>query len=398
MVSNNSSNNFGVSSYVVSSIPQQASFTTIQAAINAAAAAGIFPVYIQPGTYNENLLMPASTILVGSTGTSSANQVVIVGSHTTNANGVGSFSNITFQTTANVFNTPGIGGYDIHCEGCTFDITVGGVVCSMGTSNGNMEFFNCFDQSTGTSGICSGSGNISLFMESSSIGIGGTTNIAGSKNSFIRNSFTTANISLSGTMNLDTYYTKYGLGTFVSVTTGLLRISQCEIVGDVSITGAGCVAILTYNKITGTLTTGSTANVFLNYCDLEDQLIHNSSSQMRVNNCIVNTTNPAITGTGGVLLGAITFPLGVTIDNPIFPVGRTTTGNLLAYGNVSSAGDSGPPLVSEIAITNQVNTVQGAGSLTIRSTTANSGTNTGFIKYYVGGNAVFVPYFANVAP
>jgi hypothetical protein len=62
-----------------------------------------------------------------------------------------------------------------------------------------------------------------------------------------------------------------------------------------------------------------------------------------------------------------------------------------------ATGDSGGVL-STTSLTNVVNTTQGAGALTILSTNGNSGTNTGFIKMYVGTTAVFIPYYITIAP
>lgn len=397
MASNNSSNNFGVSSYVVSSIPNQASFTTIQAAVNAADAAGVYSVYIQPGTYNENLLIPSDMILVGTTGTSAADQVVIVGGHTTIQAGLCSITNITLQNAGNIFTIPGVGAFDIHLEGCTFDITGAGVIINAGTSNGNMTFFDCFDESSGTSGICSGSGDLGIYIDSSTVGIGGTGNIAGTKTATIRNSYTSASLTLSATASLDAYYTKFD-GAFTSISTGVLRLSQCEFFSTVSVAGAGALVIMNYTKVAGVLTTADTVGVFMTYCDIEAQTVHNSTSQLRINTSVINAANPVITGTGPVALSTVTFPLGITIDNPVISVGQEVAASLLSYGNFATAGDSGSGQAGQFAFTNQLNTVQAAGVLTVRSTTGNSGANTGFLKCYVGATVAYIPYFIDIAP
>lgn len=60
--------------------------------------------------------------------------------------------------------------------------------------------------------------------------------------------------------------------------------------------------------------------------------------------------------------------------------------------------DHGTGLSGKTMLTNVVNTTQGAGALTMLSTNANSGTNAGFIKMYVGTTVVYVPYFTSIAP
>jgi len=72
--------------------------------------------------------------------------------------------------------------------------------------------------------------------------------------------------------------------------------------------------------------------------------------------------------------------------------------NVIATQALFAQGDPGVGGLGETGITNVVNTTQGAGALTLLSTNGNSGTNTGFMKFYVNGVAVFVPYFANIAP
>jgi hypothetical protein len=61
-------------------------------------------------------------------------------------------------------------------------------------------------------------------------------------------------------------------------------------------------------------------------------------------------------------------------------------------------GDEGTGKASTNALTNVVNSTLSTGVMTINSTTANPGTNTGFIKMYVGTTAVWVPYFDDIAP
>lgn len=67
-------------------------------------------------------------------------------------------------------------------------------------------------------------------------------------------------------------------------------------------------------------------------------------------------------------------------------------------GQVIWGGDTGVVGAGKMALTNVTNTTQGAGALTMLSTNGNSGTNTGFIKMYMGGTTVYIPYFANIAP
>lgn len=72
--------------------------------------------------------------------------------------------------------------------------------------------------------------------------------------------------------------------------------------------------------------------------------------------------------------------------------------NVAAHGNLYTFGDDGTGTALSTSITNVVDNTQGAGALTLVSASANPGTNTGFLKFYVGTTPVFVPYFDIIAP
>lgn len=102
----------------------------------------------------------------------------------------------------------------------------------------------------------------------------------------------------------------------------------------------------------------------------------------------------AETGSIVSLLGNITATTGNII---------ATAGNVLAVGGAVSGGglfavdDIGGTALTT-SITNVTNTTQSTGALSIVSASANPGTNTGFIKVYIGTIPAFVPYFNTIAP
>lgn len=103
--------------------------------------------------------------------------------------------------------------------------------------------------------------------------------------------------------------------------------------------------------------------------------------------------------------GAGNFNTLTVVDDITSTLGsiRATTGvvqgnSILSDGNVYSAGDFGVGVAARTAFTNVVNTTQGAGALTLRSTNGNAGTNAGFMKFYVGTTIAYVPYYTNIAP
>lgn len=73
-----------------------------------------------------------------------------------------------------------------------------------------------------------------------------------------------------------------------------------------------------------------------------------------------------------------------------------SAGSVLAESLYATGDDGG--VAATNGLTNIVNTTQGAGTLSIVSTNANSGDNAGFIKGYVGTTTVYIPYFTSIAP
>lgn len=92
----------------------------------------------------------------------------------------------------------------------------------------------------------------------------------------------------------------------------------------------------------------------------------------------------------------------VLIDqNGAVTINAPSAGNIcfVATGNMASAGDNGAGTVGQTSITNAtVANAAGGGKLTIDSQSANPGTQTGFIKVYIGTTVAYIPYFTNIAP
>lgn len=108
-----------------------------------------------------------------------------------------------------------------------------------------------------------------------------------------------------------------------------------------------------------------------------------------VNATTVNATTVAATGS---VSGASVAATGATSGGTVAATTTVTAGTLL-----KSAGDAAGS-ASTTSISNVTNTTQGAGTLSILSTTANPGDNAGFLKVYVGTGVAWVPYFTNIAP
>lgn len=80
--------------------------------------------------------------------------------------------------------------------------------------------------------------------------------------------------------------------------------------------------------------------------------------------------------------------------------GTTTlqsAGGTFSVSTLYSGADTGG-VATYLGLTPVTDTTQGVGALTLVSTNGNSGTNTGFLKFYIGVQAVYVPYFVTIAP
>ncbi len=118
------------------------------------------------------------------------------------------------------------------------------------------------------------------------------------------------------------------------------------------------------------------------------------------NSLTVTTTITAggtITSTAGNIVATLG-NINATAGNITAGGVITGTGGVISGENVYSFGDDGTGTALSTSFTNVVNTTQGAGALTLVSASANPGTNAGFLKFYHGTVAVFVPYFTNIAP
>lgn len=115
----------------------------------------------------------------------------------------------------------------------------------------------------------------------------------------------------------------------------------------------------------------------------------------------ITSTGGSITVDGAANIGA---NLGVAGDGTIGGNFTVPNGSIVAQdqiattGSVWVGGDSGVAGAGVFGLTNVLENDQGAGDLSIKSTTGNAGDNTGFIKAYIGATVVWIPYFEEVAP
>ncbi len=138
---------YPITPYVVGS-SGQAGYTTIQAGINAANAAGGGLVFIQPGTYTEDLTLFDGIALFGS----SEQDTIIVGTHTPPTSGTLNVFRCTLQDATAIFSSAAAGTTSIICEDCTFAVT-NGYTFDLLNWTGEIQLFDIGPGGTNDGGI-----------------------------------------------------------------------------------------------------------------------------------------------------------------------------------------------------------------------------------------------------
>lgn len=176
---NRTGNDFPITPYVVGPIGQ-AGYQTIQSAVNAANIAGGGTVYVQDGTYTENLTLYDAVQIVGTCAFRTPNACTIIGVHTPPATGKFSFTNVTLQSATSIFNSAVAGTAQLIVADCQVNVT-NGYLFNVVNWTGILETWNT-DTSGGTNdGGVNNTGGSTVYIYSSGIGAGSgnTMNVTG---------------------------------------------------------------------------------------------------------------------------------------------------------------------------------------------------------------------------
>lgn len=253
-----------ITKYVVDA-DGSADYITIQAAINAANAAGVdADVYVRPGTYTENLTLYDGINVIGT----STTNCVIAGQHTPPTSGVIEIKNLTLEGSTDIFNSAAAGTTNITLKNCITSC-LNGYVYNLLNWTGILSFLNTTTLGL-EEGIINNTGGATLISYNSSLGYGST------------------NPSVcSG---------------------GLVNIIGSNITNPVTFGGAATFTISMGSSINATLTTAGTAagSVFETSFSTgaTAAISHGSAGVLMLSNCsITSSNNPAIDGAGA---GAIT--------------------------------------------------------------------------------------------
>lgn len=259
-----------------------ASFTTIQSALDAANAAGGGIVYVQPGSYTENLTLYADTEVVGTPGNSDAgtagNTVIITGVHTPPATGSFTFANVRLLSATHIFSSAVAGSAALILENSFIQIT-NGFLFNLVNWTGTLITYNIGEGST-NNGMVNNAGGATCFFISAT----------------------------------------HGAGTGQTMSTTGPVIMQEVVLNCPWSAATGTTIACDYVIFSATVTAANNSTGTFNWCRFAPgaiaALTMSSSAAINIYNSIVNSSNnPAIAGAGAgtLTLGSVTF-----LDNSAF--------------------------------------------------------------------------------
>ena len=156
---------FPITPFVVGPVGQ-AGYQTVQAAITAANAAGGGAIYVQPGTYTENLTLFSNITIVGTDPLRS----IITGVHTPPASGTVTFENLVLNSATSIFSSAAAGSTNITLVTCVCNVT-SGYVFDLLNWTGTLFFYGCGATGTTDGGI-NNTGGATVVINNSTVGAG----------------------------------------------------------------------------------------------------------------------------------------------------------------------------------------------------------------------------------
>jgi len=241
-------------------------YTTIQAAINAAVAAGIdATVYVRPGTYTENLVLADGIDIYGS-----IFSTIIVGVHTPPAAGNFEFFNVTLQSATHIFNSAVAGTARLAIAYSVVQCT-NGYTFNLLNWTGVLDFTQSVCDGAGADGFVNNTGGSYVFVHSSRAGNNTTVPMIASN--------------------------------------GIVEILSGELECPVTFGGTATATISMGSAMLATVTTAATATLYTSETffstGITAAISHGSAGVLILSNCtITSSANPCITGAGA---GAVTF-------------------------------------------------------------------------------------------
>ncbi len=294
---------FPITPYVVGPVGK-AGYQTIQSGLNAANAAGGGIVYVQPGTYIENLTLYSTTEVVGVPGNSDAgttgNTTIITGVHTPPATGSFTFANVRLESATHIFNSAVAGSAGLVLLN-VFIVVTNGFVFNLANWTGTFVTYNVGEGST-NNGMVNNTGGATCFFVSATHG--------------------------AGTVN-------------TMLTSGPVIMQEVDLNCPWS-AATGTTISCDYDIFTHSVTCANNSTGSFNYCKFNTgataALTMSSSAAISLLHSIVNTSNnPAIAGAGA---GTLTYSDVVFLSNALFAGTLTLAKNSWQpYAVALAAGD-----------------------------------------------------------
>ena len=351
MVSNNSTNNFGLSPYIVNSTAGKGSYTTIQAAINAATEDGGGTVFLQQGTYTEDLDLSSIANyveVVGTTGVGDEGQVEIVGTHTPPTAGTTFiFRNTRLSSATDIFKSAAAGKSHLVLIGVSLNVE-SGYSFNLPNWTGRFDLFDV-NPGTGEDGGVNNIGGASLYMFYAKLGSG-----------------TTKNMILSGPTTL------FGVDIGCPLTaqgTASISVDNSTFYNELTFSNTSSQSISNSRINSGTTAAITTS----------------SSSAVILSNVVIDSTaSPVIDGSGSIEFTNVSYVQGSEVAGTLTKVYTTEVENGIAFlqnvsfdrGNTTVSADgqliigdsTGVPKIATLSAGSNINITNSPGKITIAST------------------------------
>lgn len=304
-------------------------YQTIQAAVNAAHAAGGGQVFIQPGTYTENL-----TLFTGIQLSSPSEQsVTIIGTHTPPSTGTLNIDRLTLQGTNAIFSSSAAGTTVIIIEDCTVNV-LNGYTFDLVNWTGQIQAFDIGSAGT-ADGFIHNTGGATVNIYAAGIG-NGTSNP----------------MILSGDTSLGPGNSFFCPIHFVT----------------------GAKVISTTNQYSETLTfLNDSLGAFYNdslVTDTSAAITQSSTGTIDLSSVVINTSNnPSISGAGSgvITLTGVSFYNNTAVSGSLNVSGGAgfVASSLVAYAPVCGGTTASGPLqsVASVGTSGQFLISNGAASL-----------------------------------
>lgn len=333
----------------------QAGYQTIQSAINAANAVGGGIIVVQPGTYTENLTLQNACHITGVTLSDAGGGVTIIGVHTPPSSGGFVFNNVALQSATDIFNSNAAGTTHLIIANAALTLT-NGYTFNLPNWTGKLEIFDVNDRGSTNDGFVNNTAGaeVAFFEAAVGAGSGNTMTISGSASIF--------NCAIGCPINC--------------------------------ITGSNFFFELNVHLNSITFSNNSTGEITL--CEIDAPIVMSSSAAVLIGTSIINTTNnPAISGAGAgtLTLGDLTFVSNANISGTL----TLSLSPASIFGEVRSGADTGGG-TGFTSLTNSNSTTISTGVGSIKMSSANAGTNSAWIKIYIGTTAYWIPAWTTNSP